>query len=183
MSAAGFVPRPARKGSLGCAEKRSASWSSASTAIPGNIPAAPAPPAVSAAKNARKPIRKALNAGARELEKAIKPTVPILKTSTNFRQKGTIKNNIRHKTSVAKNGLSGVTKIRVMRTKGRKMARVGQAVRDITDPFYWWMVEYGTVKMKGRHFMETGAKRGKAHALKVTRETFEKEYKNGLKLK
>ncbi|KAA6209167.1 hypothetical protein JO83_06805 [Avibacterium paragallinarum] len=135
------------------------------------------------AKNARKPIRKALNAGARELEKAIKPTVPILKTSTNFRQKGTIKNNIRHKTSVAKNGLSGVTKIRVMRTKGRKMARVGQAVRDRTDPFYWWMVEYGTVKMKGRHFMETGAERGKAHALKVTRETFEKEYKNGLKYK
>lgn len=44
------------------------------------------------AKSARKPIRKALNAGARELEKSIKPTVPILKTSTNFRQKGTIKN-------------------------------------------------------------------------------------------
>lgn len=56
----------------------------------------------SIAKTARKPIRKALNAGAKELEKTIKPTVPILKTSTNFRQKGTLKNNIRHKTRVAK---------------------------------------------------------------------------------
>lgn len=70
-----------------------------------------------------------------------------------------------------------------MRTKGRKMARIGEAVRDKTDPFYWWMVEYGTVKMRGCHFMEKGAERGKANALKVTRETFEKEYKNELKLR
>ena len=67
-------------------------------------------------KVAAKAIRKGLNSAAKSIEKTIKPNVPTLKSSTNFRQKGTIKNNVRHKTRVAKDGLSGITAIRVMRT-------------------------------------------------------------------
>lgn len=132
-------------------------------------------------KSAAKAIRKGLNGAARSLEKSIKPNVPTLKTSTNFRQKGTIKNNIRHKTKIAKDGLSGITKIRVMRTKGRRMARIGENTKDKSDPFYWWMVEYGTVKMKGRHYMEKGFKSGEAEALRIAKEICENELKKALK--
>lgn len=129
----------------------------------------------SVAPAARPAIRKALNVGAKELEKAIKPTVPVIKQSTNFRQKGTIKNNIRHKTKVAKNGLSGYTVISVKRAKGKRMARVGENTHDRTDPFYWWMVEYGTEKMEGRYFMKRAAESNKNKVLKVTREKFIEE--------
>lgn len=132
-------------------------------------------------KSAAKAIRKGLNGAARSLEKSIKPNVPTLKTSTNFRQKGTIKNNIRHKTKIAKDGLSGITTIRVMRTKGRKMARIGENTKDKSDPFYWWMVEYGTVKMKGRNYMEKGFKSGEAEALRIAKEICENELKKALK--
>ena len=124
-----------------------------------------------------KAIRLGLNGAARSLEKSIKPNVPMLKKSTDFRQKGTIKNNVRHKTIVARDGLSGITKIRVMRTKGRRMARIGENTKDKSDPFYWWMVEYGTVKMKGRHYMEKGGQQGIARALKVAEDTFIEELK------
>lgn len=128
-----------------------------------------------------KAIRRGLNGAARSLEKSIKPYVPMLKKSTDFRQKGTIKNNVRHKTIVARDGLSGITKIRVMRTKGRRMARIGENTKDKSDPFYWWMVEYGTVKMKGRHYMEKGFKSGEAEALRIAKEICENELKKALK--
>lgn len=132
-------------------------------------------------KSAAKAIRRGLNGAARSLEKSIKPNVPTLKTSTNFRQKGTIKNNIRHKTKIAKDGLSGITTIRVMRTKGRKMARIGENTKDKSDPFYWWMVEYGTVKMKGRNYMEKGFKAGEPEAIRRAKEICENELKQALK--
>jgi len=131
-------------------------------------------------KSVGKSIRKALNAGAKEWKNAIKPGVPVLKSSTNFRQKGTIKNNIRHRTRVAKDGLSGYTVIRVMRPKGQRMAKIGENTRDRRDPFYWWMVEYGTQKMEGRGFMESGAKRGKDRAFRKTEEVFHEEIKRTL---
>lgn len=132
-------------------------------------------------KSAAKAIRKGLNSAAQSIEKTIKPNVPTLKTSTNFRQKETIRNNVRHKTRVAKDGLSGITTIRVMRTKGRKMARIGENTKDKSDPFYWWMVEYGTVKMKGRHYMEKGFKSGEAEAIRIAKEICENELKKALK--
>lgn len=132
-------------------------------------------------KNTRKAVRKGLNSAANSLEKSIKPQVPVLNKSTDFRQKGTIKNNVRHKTKVAKDGLSGITTIRVMRTKGRRMARVGENTRDKTDPFYWWMVEYGTVKMKGRGYMEKGFKAGEERAMKIAEEVVKEELKKSFK--
>ena len=128
-----------------------------------------------------KAIRRGLNGAARSLEKSIKPNVPVLAKSTDFRQKGTIKNNVRHKTTVARDGLSGITKIRVMRTNGRRMARIGENTKDKSDPFYWWMVEYGTVKMKGRNYMEKGFKAGEAEAIRRAKEICENELKQALK--
>ena len=115
-------------------------------------------------KELKAPMRKALNAGARELKNTVKPLVPQLSSSTNFRQKGTIKNNIRHKTVIAKDGLSGYSVVRVMRPKGQRMAKIGENTRDKRDPYYWWMVEFGTKKMEGRHYMEKGGKQGIARA-------------------
>ena len=132
-------------------------------------------------KELKAPMRKALNAGARELKSTVKPLVPQLSSSTNFRQKGTIKNNIRHKTVIAKDGLSGYSVVKVMRPKGQRMAKIGENTRDKRDPFYWWMVEYGTVKMKGRHYMEKGFKSGEAQALKIAKEVAEEELKKAFK--
>lgn len=128
-------------------------------------------------KELKAPMRKALNAGARELKNTVKPLVPQLSSSTNFRQKGTIKNNIRHKTVIAKDGLSGYSVIRVMRPKGQRMAKIGENTRDKRDPYYWWMVEFGTKKMEGRHYMEKGGQQGIARALKVAEDTFIEELK------
>ena len=128
-------------------------------------------------KELRAPMRRALNAGARELKSTVKPLVPQLSSSTNFRQKGTIKNNIRHKTVIAKDGLSGYSVVKVMRPKGQRMAKIGENTRDKRDPFYWWMVEFGTKKMEGRHYMEKGGQQGIARALKVAEDTFIEELK------
>ncbi len=128
-------------------------------------------------KELKAPMRKALNAGARELKNTVKPLVPQLSSSTNFRQKGTIKNNIRHKTVIAKDGLSGYSVVRVMRPKGQRMAKIGENTRDKRDPYYWWMVEFGTKKMEGRHYMEKGGQQGIARALKVAEDTFIEELK------
>lgn len=128
-------------------------------------------------KELKASMRKALNAGARELKNTVKPLVPQLSSSTNFRQKGTIKNNIRHKTVIAKDGLSGYSVIRVMRPKGQRMAKIGENTRDKRDPYYWWMVEFGTKKMEGRHYMEKGGHQGIARALKVAEDTFIEELK------
>ena len=43
------------------------------------------------------------------------------------------------------------------------------------------MVEYGTVKMKGRHYMEKGFKSGEAQALKIAKEVAEEEFKKAFK--
>lgn len=128
-------------------------------------------------KELKAPMRKALNAGARELKNTVKPLVPQLSSSTNFRQKGTVKNNIRHKTVIAKDGLSGYSVVKVMRPKGQRMAKISENTRDKRDPYYWWMVEFGTKKMEGRHYMKKGGQQGIARALKVAEDTFIEELK------
>lgn len=101
----------------------------------------------------KKAIRKSLNAGAKEAKSIMKPYIPVLGSSTNFRQKGTVKNNLRHRTKISRDGLSGSTIIRIRRAGGKRMARVGENTRDRTDPFYWFMLDQGTSKMAGTHFL------------------------------
>ncbi|KAE9527917.1 HK97-gp10 family putative phage morphogenesis protein [Testudinibacter aquarius] len=130
-----------------------------------------------ALKDHKKAMRKGLNAAAKEVKNTIKPQAPLLKRSSNFRQRGTIKNNIRHKTIIRKDGNSGIAIIRIMRTKGRKMARVGENTKDRTDPFYWWMLEYGTKKMEARPFMEKGFNESKDKATNKALEIYFSEMK------
>ena len=99
-----------------------------------------------------KALRKALNAGAKVLKDTVKPLVPVLGKSTEYRQKGTVKNNFRHTTKIFGGKRGGQTIVRVRRTKGRKMAPVSANTRDKTDPFYWFMLDRGTKKMKGLNF-------------------------------
>ena len=116
---------------------------------------------------AKKGIRKALNAAAKEVKNTIKPNVPTLKKSTDFRQKGTVRDNIRHRTKVAKDCLSGLSVIRVRRTKDRR------------DPFYWFMVERGTKKMKARPFLAKG-EQAMPKARRMAAEILETELKKAV---
>lgn len=132
-------------------------------------------------KAAKKSIRKGLNAGAKEAKQIMKPYIPVLGSSTNFRQKGTVKNNLRHTTKMAKDKLEGTTIVRIRRPKGKRMARVGENTRDRTDPFYWFMLDRGTSKMAGRNFMEKGASAAKDRAERTAEKTFIEEFKNAIK--
>ncbi|MDO9831103.1 hypothetical protein Q7381_03745 [Glaesserella parasuis] len=132
-------------------------------------------------KAAKKSIRKGLNAGAKEAKQIMKPYIPVLGSSTNFRQKGTVKNNLRHTTKMAKDKLEGATIVRIRRPKGKRMARVGENTRDRTDPFYWFMLDRGTSKMTGRNFMEKGASAAKDRAERTAERTFIEEFKNAIK--
>lgn len=131
--------------------------------------------------SAKKSIRKGLNAGAKEAKQIMKPYIPVLGSSTNFRQKGTVKNNLRHTTKISKKELSGMTVVRIRRPKGKRMARVGENTKDRTDPFYWFMLDRGTSKMAGRNFMEKGISAAKDRAERTTERTFIEEFKNALK--
>lgn len=126
-------------------------------------------------------IRRGLNAGAKELEKAIKPHVPVIRSSTNFRDKGTVKKNVRHTTRVAKDGNGGKTTIHIKRTQKRRMARLRDNTRDKSDPFYWYLLDQGTSKMPGQHFMTKGASQGKAAALNTVKKVVAEEMKKPFK--
>lgn len=132
-------------------------------------------------KGVKKSIRTALNAGAKEAKGIMKPYIPVLGSSTNFRQKGTVKNNLRHRTKIAKDGLSGTMIIRIRRAGKKRMARVGENTRDRTDPFYWFMLDRGTSKMKGTHFFDKGANAAKERTLRTVARTFEDEMKKNSK--
>lgn len=132
-------------------------------------------------KAAKKSIRKALNAGAKEAKGIMKPYIPVLGSSTNFRQKGTVKNNLRHRTKVAKDGMSGTMIIRIRRAGKKRMARVGENTRDRTDPFYWFMLDRGTSKMKGTNFFEKGVNAAEERTLRTIERTFHEEMKKALK--
>lgn len=101
-------------------------------------------------------MRESLKEGAKIYKAIAKPFIPILGKSTETRQKGTVKNNLRHKIRVRKNsggGLTGKLTLRIRRAGGKKMAPVSANTKDRTDPFYWFMLDRGTKKMQGSHFM------------------------------
>ncbi|MDG6267158.1 hypothetical protein F9854_03370 [Glaesserella parasuis] len=101
-------------------------------------------------------MREALKEGAKTYKEIAKPLIPVLGKSTETRQKGTVKNNLRHRIRVKKNssgGLTGKLTLRIRRAGGKKMAPVSANTKDKTDPFYWFMLDRGTKKMRGSHFM------------------------------
>ncbi|WP_439287981.1 HK97-gp10 family putative phage morphogenesis protein [Lonepinella sp. BR2904] len=126
-------------------------------------------------------MRKALNEGAKILKSSVKPLIPVLGKSTETRQKGTVKNNIRYKTRVSKNRRSGSTVVRVMRAKGKRMAAVSDNTKDRTDPFYWFMLDRGTKKMKGQHFMQQARQNSMATAVAKVRSVYIEEMAKGMR--
>ncbi|MBF4102092.1 hypothetical protein INT80_00265 [Gallibacterium anatis] len=109
-------------------------------------------------REARKGVRKALNAGAKEIKKALKPVVPIMAKGTNFRQKGVLKKTIRHKTDLDKGKLTGNTTVyfsdrnasKTIKERERRRAgadgklHTGPITIYQNDPFFWHMVDRGT---------------------------------------
>lgn len=122
-----------------------------------------------------KAIRKALNEAAKVLENEVKPLVPTISKSTDYRQKGTVRKNVRHRTKVFADKMSGRTVVRVRRTGERRMAKVSDNTKDRTDPFYWFMLDRGTKKMSGRHFMATAWSKGRDRAIRRAKEVLFEE--------
>lgn len=122
-----------------------------------------------------KALRKALNAGAKVLKDTVKPLIPVLGKSAKYRQKGTVKNNVRHTTKIFGGKRGGQTIVRVRRTKGRKMAPVSANTKDKTDPFYWFMLDRGTKKMQGLNFMLEARQKGMPKAIAEVKRVYLEE--------
>lgn len=146
---------------------------------------------------AKKAIRKSLNAGAKEVKSTLKSTVPVMPSSTNFRQKGVLKKSIRQKTTLSKNGdLAGQSivffadKNKSIAYKDRERNRFTQSGKLLTgpvkiylnDPYFWHMVDRGTVTgVKAQNFMKKAEQVAKDRALRTVKNTFEQEMKDVMK--
>ncbi|GAB1670679.1 HK97-gp10 family putative phage morphogenesis protein [Mannheimia haemolytica] len=144
----------------------------------------------------KKAIRKSLNAGAKEIKDNLKSNVPVMKSSTNFRQKGVLKKNIRHKIRLSKNGeLAGKATVffsdknKAIAYKDRERNRFTQSGKLLTgpvkiylnDPYFWHMVDRGTVTgVKAQHFIKK-AEVAKDRAQRTAYRTLEKEMKDVIK--
>lgn len=142
-------------------------------------------------KEAKKAIRKSLNAGAKEIKQTLRPLVPTMDSSTNFRQKGVLKRNISHKTKLAKNGaLKGNTKV-FFSDKNKSIAHknrervgitatgkrlVGPVKIYLNDPYFWHMVDRGTVNgVKAQHFIKRTEQIALGRALRISNQTLNEE--------
>lgn len=137
-------------------------------------------------KAEKKAMTTALREGAKDYKTTAKPLIPVLGKSTDTRQKGTVKNNLRHRVRVKRKGseLTGIATLRIRRAGGKRMAAVSDNTKDRTDPFYWFMLDRGTKKMQGRHFMArakvAGEQKAQNIALKVFTETMKAELMKGI---
>ncbi|HDR1133675.1 TPA: hypothetical protein QB304_001888 [Pasteurella multocida] len=148
-------------------------------------------------KAAKKSIRKALSSGAKEIKKTLKPAVPVMASSTNFRQKGVLKNNIRHKVKLSKDGsIAGQATVffsdknKSTTLKDRERIGITKKGTKLTgpvkiyqnDPYFWHMVDRGTVNgVKARHFMKKTEQSSKDKVLRIVVGTFEEEIKKSIK--
>lgn len=147
-------------------------------------------------KISRQAVKKSLNAGAKEVKKALKPVVPVMAKSTDFRQKGVLKKTIRHKTTLKKNQLEGNTQIffsnknksyvmkdrkRMGRTQKGKLL-TGPIKVYLNDPYFWHMVDRGTRNgVKAQHFIKKTEISVKSKAENVVKEMLEQELQKVVK--
>lgn len=130
-------------------------------------------------KAQKKAIKAGLQAGIKDYKATAKPLIPVLGKSTETRQKGTVKNNLRHRVRVKeKNGdVTGVATLRIRRAGGKRMARVADNTKDRTDPFYWFMLDRGTKKMQGRNFMAKAKQAGEQKAYRIAHKAMAEAFK------
>lgn len=148
-------------------------------------------------KGARAAARKALSSGAKEIKQTLKPAVPVMASSTNFRQKGVLKKNIRHKVKLSKDGsITGEAKV-FFSDKNKSIAlkereRIGITKKGtkltgpvkiyLNDPYFWHMVDRGTVNgVKAHNFMKKAEQVAKDRALRTVDRTFHEELKKVIK--
>lgn len=109
------------------------------------------------AKLRRRALRNALGAAGRVVRDEARSAAPVLRVARQGtpRTPGTVRKAISVRTSkVARRaGNVGV----FVNVKPAKAAQRG--ARSATDPFYWRFLEFGTVKMSARPFLQAGAKK------------------------
>jgi len=112
--------------------------------------------------------RNAVAAGARIIQKQAKQNAPVLKEPAPNRKPGTIKKQIRTKAERRKDGtfearvwVKGIGKKKVNEFKaatGRKSSE------NPDDPWYWWLVEFGTARTPAQPFMRPAFEAKKVEA-------------------
>jgi HK97 gp10 family phage protein len=128
----------------------------------------------------RRALRNALAAGARLVRDEARQKAPVLSTETNvpYRKPGTVRDAISVRTSkiARRSGDVGVfvnvkplpgakyktstSNVFGMKVKRRVLVKASQrSAKNPKDPFYWRFVNFGTVKMRGTHFLEAGAEK------------------------
>lgn len=115
--------------------------------------------------------RKAMNRGAAVLKKEIKRRTPQLEKPVPHRTRGTVKKNIRSKTRRQRDG-KVKTRVWVKSLPGKKVAafkaQTGKSsALDPNNPWYWWLVEFGTSKMPAKPFMRPGFEAKKHEATRT----------------
>lgn len=105
----------------------------------------------------RRALRNALAAGARLVRDEARQKAPVLKPELRvpYRKPGTVKKAITVRTSKVARRAGDVGVFVNVRP-----AKAGQrGAKSPTDPHYWKFLEFGTVKMRARPFLQEGAKR------------------------
>lgn len=106
-------------------------------------------------KLARRVLRNALAAGARQVRDDAKARAPVLSAPSQRRRPGTLRDAIKVRTSKrdARAGNVGVF-INVKPAKGGR-----RGAKSPVDPYYWRWVEFGTRKMAARPFLSAASGR------------------------
>lgn len=117
-------------------------------------------------KIARTEMDKALREAAQPMLKAARRNAPVLPYSTTQRRAGTVRRNIRLKIFRVRGSLNrgisiGVRRLSTQQVRvNKRVARVSKRRLGVNisayfnDPFYWYFLEKGTVKMFARRFLE-----------------------------
>lgn len=141
-------------------------------------------------KETRNAVKKSLYAGGKEIRDTLKSVVPVMASSTNFRQKGVLKKNIKQKTELDRGQITGYTSVyfsdknatkttktreRNRRTQNGKL-KTAPVVIYKNDPYFWHMVDRGTVNgVKAQHFMKKTEQISKDRALRIIKISVENE--------
>lgn len=114
--------------------------------------------------------RSAVSAGGRVLQKEAKAQAPVLKEPHPHRKAGTVKAATRVKATAKRNG-SFEARVWVKGIGTKKIAAFKQATgrnssQNPDDPFYWWMVHFGTAKVPANPWMSRAFDSKKLEAAK-----------------
>lgn len=122
-------------------------------------------------------LRRSITAGSTVIRNEARRLAPVLSTPTRYRTAGLLRKMIVGSRGVLK-GYVATSFVRVRRI-GRKLAsklmkKTGKTGAEL-DPFYWFMLEFGTSKMGARPFMRPAFDAKKGEAVAKIKDTLAKE--------